>query len=91
MTDPARRPWWKKKRWVAALAVWLVVMYPLGAGPFRYALIRGWLPDVLHGAVVQPMALLSRLPIIGPAIDDYDSWWIIRGYEAEGWSVMPSD
>ena len=44
----ARRPWWKKKRWAAALVLWLLVAYPLSVGPAGYANARGWLrPPVI--------------------------------------------
>src|SRR5688500_11846166 len=32
----AMRSWWRKKRWVAGLAVWLVVAYPLSLWPVAY-------------------------------------------------------
>ena len=48
MTLPARRPWWKKKRWATALALWFVVAgYPVSLGPQVYAVRRGWLPQAV--------------------------------------------
>ena len=44
MTAPARRLWWEKRRWVAAVAVWLAspVLYVLSDGVAAYGEARGW-------------------------------------------------
>jgi len=47
---PPRRPWWKRKRTWAAVALWLVVGYPLSMGPVAYCVGRGWVAD----ATVEP-------------------------------------
>ena len=57
MTAPARRPWYRKKRWIAALAVWLLIAYPVSEGPVRYAEYRGWNPDM---AVYRPLDAAER-------------------------------
>ena len=44
MTTSTRRPSWKKKRWIAALALWLLIAYPASFIPAAYCLGRGWLP-----------------------------------------------
>jgi hypothetical protein len=44
MAEPQRSPWWKRKRWIAAIVVWLVITYPLSIWPAAYAVERGWLP-----------------------------------------------
>lgn len=36
-----RRPWWKWKRWWAAVVVWLLVAYPASLGPVFYLFGRG--------------------------------------------------
>jgi hypothetical protein len=36
MTDSPRKPFWKRKRWIAAAVAWLVVMYPLSLWPVAY-------------------------------------------------------
>jgi hypothetical protein len=28
MTDAPRKPFWKRKRWIAAAVLWLVILYP---------------------------------------------------------------
>lgn len=43
MTEMSRRPWWKKKLWAVALALWLAVAYPLSLWPVAYMVGRGWL------------------------------------------------
>jgi len=43
MSDTRRRPFWKRKRWIAAAVVWLVAIYPLSLGPAMYAVLLGWM------------------------------------------------
>lgn len=38
-----RRAWWTRKRWWGALALWVMVAYPLSVGPLKYVNHRGWL------------------------------------------------
>ena len=52
MTSPSVRPWWRKKRWRVALALWLAVAYPLSVGPISYAEGRGWMPPLPPAALV---------------------------------------
>jgi hypothetical protein len=45
MNEPHRAPFWKRKRWIAAGVVWLVIVpfvYPLSFGPLLYLNRRGW-------------------------------------------------
>jgi hypothetical protein len=42
---PPTRPWYKRKRTGAALALWLLIAYPLSIGPLFYVAGRGWLPN----------------------------------------------
>ena len=39
-----RKPWWKRKRWIAAILLWVVLAYPLSLWPVAYGVGRGWLP-----------------------------------------------
>ena len=39
-----RKPFWKRKRWIAAAVLWLVIAYIASEGPVWYAVQRGWLP-----------------------------------------------
>jgi hypothetical protein len=45
MTDAPRKPFWKRKHWIAAAVLWLVLAYPLSAGPAACALGRGWIAN----------------------------------------------
>ena len=76
MTSPSVRPWWKKKRSAAALALWLAVAYPLSVGPALYAAIRGWVPFGVYDAYARP-ALLGLHNPAGRAVGFWDSyeWW----------------
>lgn len=55
----ARLPWWKKKRWGAALALWLAVAYPLSLGPIAYMVGRGWLPVAQIQGVYAPLLVAA--------------------------------
>ena len=59
---PPSLPWWKSKRtWAAALALWLLVAYPLTTGPMQYAALRDWVPvDVYYIYCWVPMRGLNR-------------------------------
>ena len=82
MTFPSDRPWWRKKRWAAALAVWMALAYPLSVGPFDYAANRRWLPPALEAAgdpLYAPYrwALHPENPRPGLGwLVDYDFRWI---------------
>ena len=59
MTAPSVRPRWKKKRWAAALAAWLIIAYPLSLWPIAYAVGRGWLTTAGPNAVYAPLLLAA--------------------------------
>jgi hypothetical protein len=40
MTDAPQKPFWKRKRWIAAAVVWLLVAYPASLGPVAYVNAR---------------------------------------------------
>lgn len=75
MHEPKKR-WWRKKRWAAAFALWLLVLYPLSVGPAGYAEQRGWLPT-------KPLSLFYAPVIVAAAAVEprgglysaYLSWW----------------
>jgi hypothetical protein len=52
----ARRPWWRKKRWAAALALWLPLLYAASAGPVSYAVGRAWVRPQTALALYRPVA-----------------------------------
>jgi hypothetical protein len=45
MLSPPRQPLWNRRRLIAAALLWIVIAYPLGAGPVVYLNSRHWLPD----------------------------------------------
>ena len=78
---PPRRPWWKRKRWAAAAVLWIVVAYPLCAGPALYCHARGWLSSDLYNAAFNtPLNYALRNPF-GDAIGftAYIAWWARLG------------
>ena len=84
MTSPARRPWWKRKRSIAAAVLWLAlpILYPLSLGPAAYAVNRGWLPAEPCIAFYHPLWLVaSRVPQIGIPLEDYFQWSLRLGRE----------
>lgn len=36
MEAQRKRPWWRKKRWQAAMLLWLAALYPASIGPVDY-------------------------------------------------------
>ena len=71
------RPWWKKKRWVTALALWVAVAYPLSAGPATYCQVRGWFPWELNNAAYAPLALAVRTSSgLTRTLKSYVEWWL---------------
>ncbi|MBA3312480.1 MAG: hypothetical protein M3552_09545 [Planctomycetota bacterium] len=77
-TTAPQRPFWKRKRWIAAAVLWLVFAYPVSVGPAVYANGRGWLPAsvVSHLEVIyEPLDLLimNDLPGSGP-LSRYTVW-----------------
>lgn len=79
MSEPARRPWWKRKRWWAAGALWLLVAYPLSVGPVVYAVGRGWAPMGLTYFGVPATEAVQPTPLDGPYAA-YLDWWIRQGF-----------
>ncbi len=76
----ARRPWWKKKRWVAAMALWVVVAYLLSVGPARYALARGWISGAASDIYMRPAidsmdATEDSVDAVEDAYEAYLGWW----------------
>lgn len=74
MTAPARRPWWKRKRWAAAGLLWLVVSYVCGFAAVGFADGRGWVPRSSY-----PVFTAAYAPFFGPNgvrpwIEPYATW-----------------
>ena len=51
----AGRAVWKRQRWWAAVAAWVLVAYPLSLGPTMYAVESGWLPTETYVLYVPTM------------------------------------
>lgn len=75
MTVPARRPWHRRKRTWAALALWLLVTYPISQGPATYFVVRGWLSPGLFLGVYGPMAFVAYPEPLERATGVYRTWW----------------
>jgi len=60
MTESPRKTWWKRKRLIAAILVWLVIAYPLSLWPAAYLAGRGWLPLVALKDVYAPVIALAN-------------------------------
>ena len=80
---PPRRPWWKKKRTWAAIALWVVAGYPLLLGPLTYVHFRGWVPAgtvlVAHEPVRVILLSLPEGRFRDAAIGyngAYIGWWV---------------
>ncbi|HEX6986979.1 MAG TPA: hypothetical protein VF170_16495 [Planctomycetaceae bacterium] len=76
MTDlqPGRR-WWRKKRWVATLLLWMLATYLLSVGPARYAAARGWISPTTVDAYFQPVDAACELGDAAYDLyDDYLDW-----------------
>jgi len=55
LVESPRKPSLRRKRWIAAAVVWLVVVYPLSVLPVAYAVGRGWLPITLVQTFYAPV------------------------------------
>lgn len=80
MQQAARKPFWKKKRWITAAVLWLVLLsFPVAPAPFAYVYGRGWLPPEVFDAIDLTLfraeaELLSLIPgTIGG--DSVVGWW----------------
>jgi hypothetical protein len=66
MTDAPRKPFWKRKRWIAATMLWLALMYPASLGPVIYVGSRWSMPQGSAELLQQVYApldwLYDRLP-----------------------------
>lgn len=57
-TSLPRKPFWKRKRWIAVAALWLVVSYVLSYGPMCWLVWRHpWLETAV-GIVYWPLDML---------------------------------
>jgi hypothetical protein len=87
VTAPAARSWWRKKRWWAAVALWLIVAYPLSVGPANYAAARGWVPEGWVVTAYAPVQSAAQQPWLMEPYVRYVMRWRIAAYEHEGYIV----
>jgi hypothetical protein len=87
--EKPKRPWWKKKRWWPAFAIWLVMAYFASEGPMFYLLARGWFPKGLAQAVYfVPMSYIPLPESVERLLGYYLTWcrdraWIDMGREVD--------
>jgi hypothetical protein len=78
MTDAPRKPFWKRKRWIAVAVLWLVLppLYVLSTGPVIYAASRGWISgDMPHTVYYPLLPVTDRFPAFTRWLNDYTGWW----------------
>lgn len=82
--SPPHRRWWTKKRWLAAIALWMLIAYPSSVGPAHYAVGRGWLP-LWFLKVYSPLVWLQP----DYSFDGYDGSLaqLFDTYNARWWSL----
>lgn len=76
MEEPKpRRPWWRRKRAWAAIALTPFLGYSIGYGPAVYVAARGWLPPALADAAFAPAKLARLVPGLRHPVTVYAGWW----------------
>jgi hypothetical protein len=84
MVATAHNSWRIRRRWLAALALWFVIAYPISVGPAHYCVGRGWLPVRVLKAYSPLVWLLPGEPGDGSGFEfmngfnDYNArWWAL--------------
>ena len=72
MNETPPRPFYKRKRWIAAGLIWLVLAYPLSSGPAAYAIRLGWIDPT--GGVVAFWSPQAPACYWTGGIDHYADW-----------------
>jgi hypothetical protein len=72
--DKPRRAWYRGKRTWAALALWLLVAYPLSIGPAEYCVERGWLAGSAASYRAPAFRLLPRYGEPPPSVQMGTDW-----------------
>jgi hypothetical protein len=89
MGEPGtKRPWYRRKRVWAVVALWLLVAYPVSEGPACYAARRDWITADACFRLYAPM--LRNVPdewFDGYHRREYVTWWVdLAGrHEADRW------
>lgn len=97
--EKPKRRWWRKKRWWAAGLLWLSLCYVLSAGPVRYAIARGWMPDWTFHTFYRPVWKVAIRLRLHNAWGAHHSWWHSLGerhrtkvcnFGGPGWEIVVS-
>ena len=86
MPPTALYPRWKRKRYLAALLLFPLVVYPLSLGPLCYAATRGWLAGGPYYAPYRPIFWLAESgpePLATWTLN-YLTWWQELGVRHNG-------
>jgi hypothetical protein len=79
-----RKPFWKRKRWIAAAVLWLVIWYPLSVGPLEYVFARDWISQSAVEWLIPfywPLVALANSDTPpGDVFSSYAAWWRELGY-----------
>lgn len=77
MTEPKpKRPWWRKKRWWAAIGLWLLILYPTSGGPVVGMTSRGLLPAWLNRFFVDFYAPVRAITLEDDSrVKPEFAWW----------------
>lgn len=90
---PPRRPWWKKKRWAAILALWLLVAYPASFGPAKYLLFRDFTPARPFASIFYttyaPLWAVTRGTPLEDELDRYAGWCAYLAAKHDGRDKPP--
>lgn len=68
----------RRKRWVAAGLLWLLLTYPASLGPACYGFGRGWLPASSNATLEAVYAPLDN-PVGHWLLDGYADWFFDLG------------
>lgn len=80
MSQPLVRPWWRKKRWIAAILLWLVITYPTSVGPAAYLLRLGILPFPTFEIIYRPLFKLPESTWQAVYLDRWFGWWMSEAW-----------
>jgi hypothetical protein len=76
-----KRTWYRRKRTWAAIALWLVIAYPLSVGPAFYGMGRGWLPIKQTSALYGPSYFAASALGYEIAWMRWTGAWYFRGID----------
>lgn len=82
-SDTRQRPFWKRKRWIAAAALWLALpaAYPLSLGPAAYVCGRGWLSREAVTEIYGPLREATGVTGLRLQEDSYAMLWYHLGQQ----------